>query len=179
MIHKISIHACEVAMKKDTVIRGRPCYVYRGRDYLCIPDGCIIRKVVYNAEDNTSTVYCGKPPVKIEVLSVIIMIVCILLNRLYFHEVNFSFKYNSIVNYYNGYLYLNLLNEEVSSNEVDVVLTDSNSDVILSVTLQPGESLIRIPLDSVQPTYHMSITYNTWFKELEDCVTVTVIMRDS
>lgn len=161
-------------MKKVDVIKGKPIYVYKRSNYMEQPENTNITKMLYEDITNTTYVYCkNKKQVLTKVCSVII-ILCVLLNVFYLHDYSIDVKYNSACNYYNGYLYVNFVND--SSVSVAYQLLD-NGDVIAGDTLPEHSTLIYIPMDSVSSKYTVRFTYKVLFMEHSEDVTISVIDR--
>lgn len=164
-------------MRNGKVIKGKPIYIYRGTQYLEMPEKVIIRKVVYDDETNKSYVYCRRLSKLVEVLSLMVILSCVVFNRFYLHKLNYEIKYNSVCYYYNGYLYLNIHNVESNSFDIQVSIFDLAEEVYTS-SLSPGAYLIRIPLDNVSDSYKITFVYDTTFKTEASDVTVRVVNKE-
>ena len=163
-------------MRNDKVIRGRPEYYYRGSRYLEMPDNTIVKRVVYNEKDNVSRVYCGKRSKIIEVACALIIVGCIGVNRLYLHHLDYNIHYTSLCYYYSGSLYLNIVNDSGNTSDLTVNIMDGE-EVLYSGVLEPGESLISIPIDNVKSSYTVIFSVKTFITTRTEEVTVRVVSK--
>ena len=163
-------------MKSSKVIRGKPSYYYRGMRYLEMPEKTVIKKVVYNEDENKSYVYCKKPSSFLEVFCILIVVACVLVNRLYLHHQSNEIRYNSVSYYYDGYLYLNIYNEDGNRMSVNVSVLDEDV-LIYEKELNPGEYLIRIPVEEIKQSYSIEFGYDTLFGYNINMVYINVLIR--
>lgn len=163
-------------MKNSKIVRGHPTYIYRRSQYIEMPEGCIIKKVKYDTETNRSIVICGKPSIIVELLCSAIMLLCVSLSMYFNTANNYLVRYNSLANYYNGMLYLNLYNDNSNSSDVDISVLDG--DLLVSkVTLSPGEYCISIPIDSPKGSYKLRMEADGIIGRVTDTCGVTVLER--
>lgn len=163
---------------KEQIIRGRPLYLYKGRQYLDMPPGCVIKRIEYEDNSNKCLVYCKKPAIIVELLCLCIIIGCVIVNILYLHHAEYNVYYNSLTIHYDDKLYLNLHNDENNLSSVTVDLVGGN-EVINSFVLNPGDTLVSIPMPSkdVLTEYELVITYNSILVPIARTVTVTVLKK--
>lgn len=161
-------------MKNTTVIRGRPIYIYHGSQYLELPDKCVIRKVVYDAETNTSTVYCRSLNKFVEFACLCVIIACVFLNIMYLHELSYSINYSSLAMYYNGELFVNVYND----NDTPITCTLLKDDnPIYTTDIAPHDYLITVPIDDVNGNISLTFTINRFLRNISETVNITIVSK--
>lgn len=164
-------------MKTTKVIKGVPIYCFHGKQCLEKPNKLVCGKMVYNDEENITYVHMHRKRYIIETLSVLIILLCILFTHKYKLHDEIQVKYNSIVNLYNGILYLNWLNPEDNHIDITYSLYD-NESLILSRTLEPGEYLLTTEYTPNSDTLQLTISVKRLGKVVEDNVSLRVINRN-
>lgn len=165
-------------MKTTNVIRGKPIYMYRGKQYVYPPDKTFIKKLKYDEESGTTYVYMFKPTLIPEFLLVWIMISLVMVNILMIHVDSEKIYYNDYTVYYNGLLYLNLTSDSENNYEMDYSLLDSSSNVIAGGRIKPGESVITIPVSNPQDSYTILLRYHTLLSDKKKQFDIAVVNKD-
>lgn len=159
-------------MENVKVVKGRPVYVLKGSQYLEKPDKTRVAKMMYSEDEGVTYIYLKKLSSWYEVVCILIMVALVLFNRMYVHKLHVSVKYNSLVNYYNGKLYLNITADE--SNSYDIKYTIGE----FSGMLKPGESLLTLDVDNPDSNYEIMFSYDTLLNSNSFSVNVSVVNRD-
>lgn len=165
-------------MKRTKVIKGRPNYVYKGHNYLDQPEKTIRKKMLYDEVANVTNVYCKRPSILFELVCLVCIMLCILFNKVYLHNSAVKVYYNSITTYYNNSLYVNLKSDDSNNVEVRYYISN-NSTIIKEGVLNPGDTIISIPIDSVEETYNLNFEYDTLFSTKSESVSINVIDRSN
>ena len=176
IISHIQLNEVELSMVKTKIIKGRPIYVYRRRNYMDKPDKAIVSKMKYDEVENVTKIYCKKPKVIIEFLCTLIILLCVYLNLMYINNSEIVVHYNNIATYYNGKLYLNLYSEEDNIRQVHYSVKD-DSKVIAKGVLMPGDVLISVPIKEVSDTYEITFEYYGLLKTITKKESINVIDR--
>lgn len=163
-------------MIKTKVIRGRPNYVYHKHNYLEQPEKTIVCKMLYDEESNVTNIYCKRPSKFIEVLSTLIIVTCVVLNIMFIHKMSIDVYYNSMSTYYNNQLYLNLKSGEDNMVNIQYTLYYKNNKVYSGI-IEPGETIISIPIDNIKDTYILRLEYYSITGVKNEDVNITVIDR--
>lgn len=163
-------------MIKTKVIRGRPNYVYHKHNYLEQPEKTIVGKMFYDEENNVTNIYCKRPNKFIEVLFTLIIVTCVVLNIMFIHNMSIDVYYNSMSTYYNNQLYLNLKSGDDNFVNIQYTLY-YKSNKVYSGIIEPGETVISIPIDNVKDTYTLKLEYYSIVGIKSEDVNITVIDR--
>lgn len=164
-------------MTKVKIIKGTPVYLYRGTQYLEKPEKCKIKSMMYNEEENITYVKCSKPNYIYEILCALVIIGCVIFNNFIYEKPVLDFQYNSVVQYYNESLYLNLTNPESNEYPLHVEIRDGEN-VVNSVSMQPGTSIITIGVEDVKDKYTLRVSCKYLFTEVYEDVTISVVRKD-
>lgn len=164
-------------MRTNKVVRGKPLYIYRGSQYLEMPDKCVVKWVDYDEKTGKSLVYCRKPSKAIELICSLVMITCVLANVLFIKNMVLGVRYNSLSVYYDGALFVNVLNDEDNKATLEVQLLDGSS-LIYECELEPGEYLISVPIENVSDSYILVLSYSLLGNVVTERYPITVQRRD-
>lgn len=164
-------------MSKNKIIRGKPIYVFRGSQYLEMPGKTFIKSIDYDERSNKSTVYCKRRHYVTEVICLLIALCCAVINVFYIHNVEYEIRYNSSCTYYNGYLYLNVYNDEQNPFDLSVSVLDGDVE-IYEDTLSPGAVLIMVAVDDVKERYVLLFKYKTALSTRTEKVQINVIRKE-
>lgn len=163
-------------MIKTKVIRGRPNYVYHKCNYLEQPEKTVVSKMLYDEENNVTNIYCKRPKKIIEFLSTVVIVTCVVMNVMFIHKMSIDVYYNNMATYYNNQLYLNLKSSE--DNIVNIQYTlNYNGNKVCSGIIEPGETIISIPIDNIKDTYTLKLEYYSITGIKSEDVNITVIDR--
>lgn len=165
-------------MKKKEEIKGRLMYVYKGSLYLEMPKGVITGKYEYDEEENITYVNCKKESYLYETICAIIMIACVICNLFVIKDNVVKVRYNSVINYYNGQLYVNITNDESNKKELYYELYNESNILIDSGSLSPGDCKISIPVESPDVNYRIDFYYESFLGKKKESAKITVINRD-
>lgn len=165
-------------MIKTKVIKGRPNYVYRGGNYLEQPEKTLIKRMVYDEESNVTNVYCKKPGHKLEILCGVIIALCVYANIVDIHKMEVKLYYNSIATYYNDALFVNLSNDKNNIFNVRYALCDNDTEIVSGV-LEPGDTVISIPVKNIKDFYTLKLQHGTISGVHTDEVKINVIDRSN
>lgn len=172
----IQLNEVRLSMVKTKIIKGRPIYVYRKRNYMDKPDNTVVSKMMYDEVENITRIYCKKPKAIIEFICALIILLCVYLNLMYINNSEIIVHYNNIATYYNGKLYLNLYSEECNIRQVHYSVKD-DSKVIVEGVLMPGDVLISIPIKEVSDAYEIIFEYYGLLKVITKNESINVIDR--
>lgn len=163
-------------MRDNKVIRGKPIYVYKGTQYFEMPEKTVVKRVDYDAESNRSIVYCKKERFIIETLSLMVVVACVIINRVYIHHTEYTIRFNSTSYYYNEKLYLNLYNDEENPFSITVTVI-SDDEEIYTGDLSPGEYLISIPCSGYISKCTLIVSYETLSGAHEEIADIRILDR--
>lgn len=165
-------------MTKVKIIKGTPVYLYKGTQYLEKPEKCNIKSMQYSEEDNITYVKCSKPNYIYEILCALIIIGCVLYNQFVYEKPVIDFKYNSVVQYYNNDLYLNLTNPSTNEYPLTVELMFGD-ELIQTMTMQPGSTIITLGIDDgVKDHYTLRVTCKYLIFKTQEEVNISVMRKD-
>lgn len=159
-------------MKKVNVIKGKPIYVLKGSQYVDKPDKTRVVKMLYSEDEGITYIHLKKIRHLYEIVCFAILILIVVYNRVVTHNANVVVRYNSLVNYYDGYLYLNLHAEEDNYTSVFVKIDNVIDDI-----MYPGDSIIRVPVDNPMDFYTIHFSYDTLLRQINFDVNVSVVDR--
>lgn len=165
-------------MRVTNVIRGKPVYVYKRRQYVYQPDKTFIRKMRYDSDSNTTYVYCNRITVVPELLLISMMVLLVLFNILWLHNQSMLIKYNEYTTYFNGTLYINLTSDESNYYEVNYNLIDPSGNSVAGGTLAPGDSVITLNIPNPEKEYIIRLRYKTLLTEREVPLKIIVVNKD-
>lgn len=163
-------------MKDRKLVRGKPIYLYRNSQYLEMPDKCVIKRVVYDESSNRSFVYCKKSSKVLEVLCTIIIVSCVVLNLGWLHGLSYRVHYNSLAVYYNGELFVNVLNDGSNMSDLHVSIL-SGEETVYDDVIKPGEYLVSVPVSTPSKSYTLVLEYRTMLGITPKSVTITPLIR--
>ena len=164
-------------MGKNTIIKGRPVYLYKKAQYIDKPAGTFIKRIKYDEESNRSYVYCGKRSVIVEVLCSIVIIACVVANLFFTKSYHALIRYNSVAYYYDDKLYINMLNE--SENRYDITATFYDAgEVVTSFVLSPGQYMTAIGIEDPKSSYTVEVTCKTPLKTYKESTLISVVIRE-
>lgn len=152
-------------MNKTKLIRGKPVYLHKGGYVDKVPDGCRIKRIVYDETSNTSLIYCTKKSIAIDVLIAIAIFVCCVISIFFVDTRGYDVQYNSVSSYYDGKLYINFYNEP--SNDIDLRMYIQSDGILADLLVQAGECIhtVEVPY---QDSYDMYVEYPVlWFTRVK------------
>ena len=152
-----------LSMQKVKVIKGTPLYHYRKSILLDKPSNLIIKKMLYDKDENITHVYLRHRNYTYDIMCLILI-----LTITYFMVSNKTdndvlFYYNNVVVYYNGYLYANIKNSEDSKYDISYTIGNQGKEISSGI-LKPGDYLTRLQVDNPSDDYELTLSYTTWLK---------------
>lgn len=165
-------------MKTTRVVKGKPLYLYRRRQYIYQPEKTYTSIMRYDEESNTTYIYCYKTTIIPEVVLVSILVSLVFINLFILHGEKVSIYYNNYTTYYNGTLYINLTSDAKNNYEVNYDLIDSGGNIVAGGNLSPGDSVITIPVYEPDTEYIIRLHYKTLLTERESSLKIYVDNKD-
>ena len=159
-------------MKRVRIIQGRPIYVFKGSQYIDKPARTIVKRMKYSEEEGVTYIYCKRVSHLFEIICVCLLVGIACFNRLELHSSQMNVRYNSLVNYYNGNLYLNIKADERNPYKLEYSIDGHNG------VLSPGQSLISMEIEKPLESYTITFKYKTLIRTVSFDVTVFVVNRD-
>ena len=164
-------------MKRTNIIRGKPIYIHKRRQYVYQPEKTIIRVMKHDAVENITFVYCVKPTLIPEFIMTIILVVFAVFNILL--NVNTEIiHYNKEAIYHDGLLYLNIKSESNNYYEIGYDLLDSSGNGVIGGILEPGDLVTTVAISSPESSYTLMFSYETLLGLKKKTVNVTVMNKD-
>lgn len=157
-------------------IKGAPIYLFQGTQYVVKPEGTIIKSMKYDEDENITYVKCKKPSILGDLLCLIVIIMCMLVNWYCLTQYQLSVDYNSICTYFDGRLYVNLANNSTTSITYELVGTDG---IVQHDVLKPGEKVYIVGVENVESEYELVFRSMMLFIVYEESVTIHVTDRSS
>ena len=164
-------------MTRVKIIKGTPIYLYKGTQYLEKPEKCNTKRMLYDENENITYIKCVKQNYVYELLCCIIILGCVIFNNFIYEKPVIDFKYNSIVQYYDDKLFLNLTNPDTNEIPITVELVDNN-DVVNKFTLNPGFSIVSVSIDNPKDNYVLRLSCKYMFFNITDEVNISVVRKD-
>ena len=162
---------------KTKVIRGTAIYMYRGSQYVEVPDNMYINKMVYIESENVTYCYMKKKSILLEILCSIVVICCIVTNILVIKDNTETIYYSSVATYYNGNLYLNLKSKEGNMKTFNYSIVYDDVVVTQGVVL-PGSSIITVAISEPKDYYDLVIEYKNGFLPVKRVMKLQVDNKD-
>lgn len=161
--------------RRVKIIKGTPIYVYRGKQLLEKDPKLIYRKMLYDESKNITYVYLGHKQYKIEFLAMLIIILCVFINVIALPKFSIKCNYNSIVDYYDGKLFLNWNNPN-DNISLQFTLYDGD-EVIYEELIPPHSSRTYIQLNTIADKYECEISTQIYKYKVKETVTLMVLDR--
>lgn len=164
-------------MKTTNIVKGVPIYVYHGRQYMDKPDKLICGKMKYDESANITYIKMHRATYFIEIVAMLIIAGCVYYSFVNNVSEEQTARYNSIVTYYDKYLYLNWNNPEENYTSITYNLYDGKS-LVISRTLAPGESLITYEYEPIEDNLTLVVSTKRFKKNVSVETSVRVINRN-
>lgn len=164
-------------MRRTNIIRGKPIYIFKHRQYVYQPDKTVIKVMKHDEVENITFVYCIKPTLIPEFIMTIILIIFAVFNVLL--NVNTEIvHYNNKAIYYDGLLYINMESESNNYYEICYDLLDSDYNGITGGVLKPGDLVTTISIPEPMDYYVLTFSYDTLLGTKTKSVMITVLNKD-
>ncbi len=163
---------------KTKVIKGKVLHNYKGRLVLNKPDKAIVKKMVYNTDDDTTTIYYGRENYTFEFVCALIILVLVFAQYKMTDPIC-NISYDSFMMYVQGKLYLNFENSSESSYTVSCELVGQNKGDIYTKDVKPGGSWYIIECTDPDDKYTLTVSYKVYFIDVIREYPITVHTLDS
>ena len=162
---------------KVKIIKGTPIYLYKGTQYLEKPNKCKIVSMDYNADENITYVKCTKNNYIYECVCIAIILALVFYNNFIYQKPTINFQYNSVVQYYDGDLYLNLRSD--SSNKCNILVkVKYNDEIVSTMTIAPGTTIVTAGVEDAKDHYILEVSCKYLLRTVVEEVPITVVRKD-
>lgn len=156
-------------MEKVKMVKGRPLYIHKKRQYLSKPPKTKVYKMLYNEETGMTLCYCRRDYHFIEILSILIMLCCVYINHFVIDSV-IDVNFSTNADYYDGMLFINVVNNSEVEG-VKLTVLDSSDGIVYEQILNAKDTVPYIKIEEVFKTYTLKFSYGK--EEVSKVIIVT------